>query len=112
MITLGEAMDALFDEAFTGPFGSAARMHVPAIDLSKTDDEVVVRASLPGIKHNQVRISVMGNQLTIKGEFMEKSDVKEKSYRLLAQRLGSFERSISLLKAEEFKPKVITVKAK
>jgi len=134
MITLREAMDALFDEAFTVPFGSTARMHLPAVDLYQTDDEVVVRATLPGIKADQVQISVTGDLLTLRGEFKEKSDVKEKSYHMREQRLGSFERTISLPtsvvsekakaefedgiltislpKAEEVKPKMITVKVK
>jgi HSP20 family protein len=134
MITLREAMDALFDEAFTVPFGSGTRMHLPPVDLYQTDDKLVVRATLPGIKANQVQISVTGDLLTIKGEFKEKSDVKEKSYHLREQRLGSFERTvslptavisekaraefedgiltISLPKAKEVEPKMITVKAK
>jgi len=134
MVTLREAMDALFDEAFTVPFGNAARMHVPAVDLYQTDDEVVVRATLPGLKADQVQIAVTGDILTIKGEVKEKSDVKEKAYHLREQRFGSFERSLSLPapvvsdkaraefedgiltvtlpKADEVKPKTITVKAK
>ncbi len=134
MITLREAMDHLFDEAFTRPFGAASALQAPAVDMFQTDDEVVVRASLPGIKPGDVQISVTGEVLTIKGETKENTDHKEKSYHLREQRFGSFERSVSLPtavvsdkakaefedgiltitlpKAEEVKPRTITVKAK
>jgi HSP20 family protein len=134
MMTLREAMDHLFDEAFTRPFGLTGALQAPAVDLYQTDDEVVVHASLPGMKAEDVQISVTGDMLTIKGEFKEKEEKKEKAYHLREQRYGAFERTlslptevladkakadfedgvltISLPKAEEVKPKTITVKAK
>lgn len=134
MITLREAMDHLFDDAFTRPFGSMSRLIAPAIDLYQTDDEVVIHATLPGIKADDVQISVTADLLTIKGEFKEKEVSKDKSYHLREQRYGAFERTIglpakvvadkakaefedgiltiTLPKADEIKPKMITIKAK
>ena len=134
MVTLREAMDRLFDDAFTRPFGMAASLQAPAVDLYQTDDEVVVHASLPGMKAEDVQISITGDLLTLKGEFKEKEEKKEKAYHLREQRFGSFERILSLPtevvadkakadfadgiltiilpKAEEVKPRTITVKAK
>ncbi len=134
MVTLREAMDRLFDDAFTRPFDLTAVSSSPAIDMFQTEDEVVVKASLPGIKSEQVQISVTGDTLTIKGETQQNNEVKEKAYHIREQRWGSFERSvllptsvvsdkakaefedgiltITLPKAEEVKPKLITVKAK
>jgi HSP20 family protein len=134
MVTLREAMDRLFDDAFTRPLGLDGALHMPAVDLYQTDNEVVVKASLPGLKADDVQISVTGDVLTIKGEFKEKEDKKEKAYHLREQRYGAFERTLSLPtevksdraaadfedgvltitlpKAEAVKPKTITVKAK
>lgn len=137
MVTLREAMDRLFDDAFTRPLGQVDGWHgssVPAIDMYQTDDEVVVKAALPGMKADDVQINVTGDLLTIKGEVKEKSETKEKNYHIREQRWGTFERSvmlptsvvsdkakaefengvltISLPKAEEVKPKLITIKAK
>jgi HSP20 family protein len=134
IMTLREAMDALFDEAFTRPFGLTGGLQSPAIDMYQTDDEVVVRAALPGIQPNDVQISVTGDVLTINGEIKEKSAVQEKAYTLREQRYGSFERmlslpnavisdkakadfedgilTISLPKAKKVKPRTIPVKAK
>ncbi len=133
MVTLREAMDRLFDDAFTRPLGMAG-FQSPAIDMYQTEDEVVVKASLPGMKADDVQISITGETLSIKGEFKEKTETKEKAYHLREQRYGSFERTlglptevisdkakaefedgiltITLPKAEEVKPKTITVKAK
>jgi HSP20 family protein len=135
MMSLREAMDRLFDDAFTRPLGIAGNnWSVPPVDMYQTDDEVVVKAALPGIKSDEVQINVTGEMLTIKGETSQKEEVKEKAYHLREQRWGSFERSvalpvavvadkakaefengiltITLPKAEEVKPKTITIKSK
>jgi HSP20 family protein len=136
MMTLRDAMDRLFDEAFTRPFssGNGGWSSLPAIDLYQTDDDVVVKAALPGFKADEVQINVHGNMLTLKGETKQTEEMKEKTYHLREHRWGSFERSvmlpttviadkakaefengiltITLPKAEEVRPKTITVKAK
>ncbi len=137
MVTLRDAMDRLFDEAFTRPWnlGNGRRgASVPAIDMYQTDNEVVVKAAVPGFKPEDVQISVTGDVLTIKGESKEETDGEDKAYHIREQRWGSFERMISLPtdvnpdkaqaefengvlqvtlpKSEVVKPKTITVKAK
>lgn len=134
MMTLREAMDRLFDDAFTRPLSLRDNWSAPAIDMYQTDDEIVVKASLPGIKPDEVQINVTGEVLTIKGETKQQEEKKEKAWHMREQRWGSFERSvvlptdvvsdkakaefengiltITLPKAEEVKPKVINIKAK
>ncbi len=87
-----------FDRAFwSGPSGEARRFDLtPSIDLSETDSEVVVKASLPGVKPEDVEISINDGILTVKGE--KKSDDKtdgENFYRREI-RYGSFSRSVAL----------------
>lgn len=135
MMTLREAMERLFDDAFTRPLSIAGNgWAVPAVDMYQTDNEVVVKAALPGMKADDVQLNVTGEVLTIKGEIKQKDELKEKAYHLREQRWGSFERSvilptevvadkakadfengiltITLPKAEEAKPKSISIKAK
>jgi HSP20 family protein len=135
MMTLREAMDRLFDDAFTRPLSHRdGGWSAPAIDMYQTDNEVVVKAALPGFKAEDVQINVTGEVLTIRGEVKREEEQKEKAWHLREQRWGSFERSIALPtdvvsekaeadfdngiltitlpKAEEVKPKTITVKAK
>jgi len=135
MMTLREAMDRLFDDAFTRPLSmSNPAWSVPAVDMYQTDDEIVVKAALPGIKADEVQINVTGEVLTLKGETRQENETKEKSYHIREQRWGTFERSlvlpaevvadkakadfengiltITLPKAEDVKPKSISIKTK
>ncbi len=134
MMTLREAMDRLFDDAFTRPISMSGGSIVPAIDLYQNADEVVVKASLPGLKAEDVQISITADVLTLRGEFREESEQNEKTYHIRENRYGSFERqvmlptdvqtekakadfengvlTIVLPKAEAVKPKTITIKAK
>ena len=138
MMTLREAMDRLFDDAFTRPFpmerNGGSTWSSPAIDMYQTDNEIVVKAALPGIKADEVQINVTGDVLTIKGETKQEEEKKEKSWHIREQRWGAFERSvrlptgvmsekakadfdngvltITLPKSEEVKPRTITVKTK
>ena len=135
MMTLRDAMDRLFDDAFTRPLRlNDGNWSMPAVDLYQTDNEVVVKAAIPGVKTDDVQINVTGEVLTIKGEVKEKEEVKEKAYHLREQRWGMFERTlalptdviadkakaefengiltITLPKAEEVRPKTISIKTK
>jgi HSP20 family protein len=139
-MTLREAMDHLFDDAFTRPLSLRDGWSMPAIDMYQTDDEIVVKAALPGFKTNDVQINITGEILTIKGEVKREDEKtsspqgKEKAWHMREQRWSSFERSvalptevvadkakaefengilvITLPKAEEVKPKIISIKAK
>ena len=136
-LTGRNAIDRLFDESFVRPgFGwfapvSAANM---AIDMYETKDDVVVRASLPGVKPDQVDVTITGDTLTIRGESKEENEVKEENYVRKERRFGSFSRCVTLPggvkadkaeatfengvltlkipKTEEAKPKTIKVKTK
>jgi HSP20 family protein len=135
MMTLREAMDRLFDDAFTRPINLRdGGWSSPAIDLYQTDEDVVVRAALPGFKADEVQINVTGDMLVLRGERKQEDEKKERAWHLREQRWSSFERSITLPtdvradkasadfengiltitlpKAEEVKPRTITVKAK
>ena len=134
MMSLREAMDRLFDDAFTRPLSISGVSAVPAIDMYQTDEDVVVKATLPGVKAEDVDITVTGETLTIHGEYKQENEQKNPTYHIREQRSGSFERSlllptdvkadkakadfengiltITMPIAEEVKPKSITIKAK
>jgi HSP20 family protein len=102
--------------------------------MYQTANDVVIKASLPGVKPEQVDISITGDTITIKGEHKEEEEVKEEDYFRKERRYGAFGRSIqipvsvqsdkaeavfengiltlTLPKAEEIRPKQIKVKAK
>ena len=109
------------------------RAWAPAIEMFEKDDKFVVRAELPGIKREEIDISVSDDTLTIKGERKSKNEVEEEDYYCREHSYGSFFRSIalpsdintekieasyesgvlevSLPKAAEAKPKKISISA-
>ena len=74
MMTLREAMDRLFDDAFTRPLSLSGVSTSPAIDMYQTSDEVVVKAALPGLKAEEVDITVTGETLTLRGEYKQENE--------------------------------------
>ena len=66
------------------------------VDVYETDDEVVVTASLPGIKPEDIDISVTGQLLTITGEAKEEVDEKAQGYYRRERRAGTFHRHLTL----------------
>jgi HSP20 family protein len=136
MMTLREAMDRLFDDAFTRPLSirDGWSLSAPAIDMYQTENDVVVKASIPGMKAEDVQINITGDVLTLKGEVKQDEERNDKAWHIREQRFGSFERSvalptsvktdkadavfengiltITLPKADEVKPKTINIKAK
>lgn len=96
-ITLREAMGRLFEDSFVSRAGVWPDGHreVP-IEIYETDDNLVVKAALPGVKPEEVDITLTGDTLTIKGEHKEEKERKEAKYLYREMRQGSFSRSITL----------------
>ena len=96
MITLRNAIDRLFDDSFVRPtswlYDGEGRGTV-ALDMYQTPSDVVVKASLPGFKPEEVDISITGDTLTLKGEHKEEKETKEENYFLRERRLDSFSRT-------------------
>jgi HSP20 family protein len=137
MVTLRQAMDRLFEDGFVRPsqliatFGDGAGT---PIDMYQTDESVVVKATLPGIKPEEVDITISGDTLTIKGETRTEKEVKKENYFRQEISYGAFNRNIllpsslqtdkadatfengvltlNIPKAEDAKPKQIKVKPK
>lgn len=137
LMSLREAMDRLFEESFVrpragwlAPFGAETL----AVDMYETDNEVVVKTAVPGVKPEDIDVSITGDVLTIKGETKAEEKVEKANYIRQERRYGAFSRSLSLPstvvadkataefengiltltlpKAEEVKPKTIKVAAK
>lgn len=96
--SLRQAMDRLFEDSFVRSSGlfPGLRAESPAVDMYQTEKEVVLKASLPGMKAEDVEISVTGDMLTLKGEYREEQEVKEENYFRKEMRFGSFVRSIEI----------------
>jgi len=137
VVTLREAMDRLFEESLVRPLGRPGVLAAAsglAIDIYENDDELVVKAAVPGVKPDELDITVTGDVLNIKGETKAEQEIKDENYHRREFRYGSFCRSVRLPievevdkaeatfeggvlmltfpKPEEKKPKSISVKVK
>ncbi|MBE0409870.1 MAG: Hsp20/alpha crystallin family protein [Anaerolineales bacterium] len=133
-ISLRDSMDRLFDRTLSrmdSDFDTVSWSL--ALDVVESNDEFVVKASLPGIEPDDLEITYSDNTLTIRGETKTEQEVEESRYHLRERRYGRFSRSVSLPskinsdkikadynngvltlhlpKTEEVKPKRISVKA-
>jgi HSP20 family protein len=89
---LRSRLDRMFDEWLDG----RERAWTPAIDVVREDGHLVVRADLPGIKPEEVKIEVEDDILTVSGEHEESKEKKDKNYVRRERRYGSFSRSMAL----------------
>ncbi|MBI3989595.1 MAG: Hsp20/alpha crystallin family protein [candidate division NC10 bacterium] len=86
-------MDTFFGRTSTG---LAQAAWAPAVDIYETKDALVVKAELPGVKPEEVEISIVGNTLTLKGERKQEAEVNEQGYYRLERSYGSFQRALEL----------------
>jgi HSP20 family protein len=68
----------------------------PAIDVATEDGDLVIHAELPGMKREDVDVSLSRGVLTISGERKEEQERKEKGYLIRERRQGTFRRSMAL----------------
>jgi HSP20 family protein len=89
---LRNRFDRLLDE-----FGAAReREWMPAVDVVRDNGNLVVRADMPGIKPEEIKIEVHEGVLTVAGEHEETKEEKDKRFVRRERRYGSFSRSVPL----------------
>lgn len=110
------------------------RVWSPAVDLREDENSYMLEADLPGMKKDEIEVTVVDNVVTLKGERKHESESKEKGIHRIERRYGAFERSfeipggfdadkinahfengvlkITLPKREEAKPKQVEIKVK
>jgi HSP20 family protein len=69
---------------------------VPACDIYETYKEIVVKAELPGLKKEEVFVSIENNVLTIRGERKFEEEVKRENFHRVERNYGEFLRSFTL----------------
>ena len=94
-------LNALIDDAFaTWPFNgntaTVASAWLPVVDISEDKESLRIVAELPGLKPEDVKITLENNTLTIKGEKKQASEEKSEKVHRYERSYGSFVRSFSL----------------
>ena len=101
---LRDEMDHLFDDFLRGfegwwpmeRFAPTTGGYLPQVDVSEDDTQVVVTAELPGMKEDEIDISIAGDLLTLKGEKQEERETKERDYVRTERSFGSIRRTVQL----------------
>jgi len=97
-------MDRLFDEFFVPvsrrrrgwPGTTEAGVIVPNVEIYSRKDEIVVRAEVPGLKKEDIDLTIAEDSLILKGEMKKEEEVKEEAYYTKEISYGSLARTISL----------------
>ncbi|MGH2911386.1 MAG: Hsp20/alpha crystallin family protein [Solirubrobacteraceae bacterium] len=92
---LGE-LRSRFDHIFEELTDGRERRWMPAIDVERENGNLVVRADVPGIKPDEVKIEVQNDILTVSGAHEERKEEQDKQFLRRERRYGSFSRSMAL----------------
>jgi HSP20 family protein len=98
MMPLRDAMERMFEEGLLrapvpfGPWGDGTL----SVDVYETDENVIVKTAVPGVKVEDIDVSVTGDTLTIKAETKEEEEIKRENYLRRERRFGSVCRSVTL----------------
>jgi HSP20 family protein len=96
MVSLRDAVQNLLAESLAKPDGEAGTTLVPAVDVHETPEAYEVQVSMPGIKPEDVQVTVHGNTLTINGESKFEEKKTEGNWIVRERRHGKFSRSMTL----------------
>ncbi len=100
MSTLWDEMNDLFEQHFGGrslmrPLSGMTRW-APSVDMYETDDEIVVKADVPGMSKEDLEVTVTEEAITISGETQAEKEVKGENYMRRERRYGKFTRRLPL----------------
>jgi HSP20 family protein len=112
VVTLRDAVERLFDERFLRPIWprDAEQETVPALDLFTTQEAVIAKVALPGVKSEDVDVSIADDLVTVRGSYEEQKETKDAGYMHKELSRGSFSRSFALPTA--IKPEAATASFK
>jgi HSP20 family protein len=92
--TFNDRMGNFFGKHFEGPVSTTAWN--PSVDIFENENEVVVKAELPGLNAKDIDVHLENNILTLKGERRFEKETKEENYHRIEREYGSFSRAFSL----------------
>jgi HSP20 family protein len=97
MSTMREDMERLFDSMLGRyPREREQALWAPAIDVEETNEAMIVRAELPGMKREDIKVKVAEDTITISGERKYETEQKDRTFHRVERAYGSFQRTIVL----------------
>jgi HSP20 family protein len=96
LISLRTAMDRLFEDSFVRPGNGTGSERGLALDMYSTADSLVIEAALPGVKPEDVDVTVLGETLTISANTSAEQSREDDGYSYREIRRGSYSRTVTL----------------
>jgi HSP20 family protein len=99
LMTLRQAMDKLLEDSYVTPsrlISTFAPDTAIPVDMYHADNDVVVKATLSGVKPGDVDLTITDGRLNIKGETKADEEIKQENYLYKEHRYGAFSRSVTL----------------
>jgi HSP20 family protein len=100
LLSLQERMNKLFEDSLvrsTGKLGEIAQSTwTPVVDILEKEDEIVLKAELPGVLLEDVDLQIKDDVLILKGERRFQKDTKKENYHRVERSYGIFSRSFTL----------------
>ena len=95
--TMREDMERLFDSMLGRyPREREQALWAPAVDVEETNDAMVIRAELPGMKREDIKVRVAEDTVTISGERKHEAEQKDRTFHRVERAYGTFQRTIVL----------------
>jgi HSP20 family protein len=101
VVSLRDAVNSLIQDSILRPGAELIRPGVERVagvpvDVAETEGEFVIKASLPGVKPEEVQITAHGDTVTLRGEMKAEEEAKGQTWHVRERRHGAFQRSITL----------------
>ncbi len=96
LMTLHEETGSMLDSFFERRGEAANGEWVPALDVSERENEVVVKAEIPGMSKEDIKVSVKDDMLTISGEKKREEREEGENWHRVERTYGSFKRMLTL----------------
>ncbi len=92
-----DEVDSLLDSVYgCYPRDGRGASWVPSLDVEETKDAIIVRAELPGMKKEDIKVSLEGDVLSISGERHHEAEQKDRTFHRVERSYGRFLRSMTL----------------
>lgn len=100
MLRMEQELDRMFDRLLGRRFwpleAADEGVRIPSVDVSEDENEVVVKAELPGIDKDKINLEVTPEQLSLSAEMSEEKEEKQATYHRRERVWGCYQRTISL----------------
>jgi HSP20 family protein len=95
LLDIRRAMDRMMEGNYYGPETYQLSLAMP-MDVCETQDAFEIDAAMPGVKPDDIEITMEGNTLTIRGQMKTEEEQENKTYHMHERREGTFVRSVTL----------------